>query len=438
METTYEYVGPGKGNFSISSARARSFGGGRCVLFGVLCGVLTAVVISLLAWWIVAAETATTTHHPNYNCSEGLVHWEWEKTWSDKKKEWCCTNEDKGCPRDCLTQSCDATCWHDVDHKGHGDVTCRDRVNWAKEFSKKLTSKSLSSAIDLVNGECHCQCACSAEDFGAAAPAVGICLVFGSLHHTTFDGAAVDYFDEGTYWLVKTSHIHVQARYKKTPDGGRAAVHEIAIGGRFLDGHILKVGPVNGGKITWGGQEIFQEFGHFDPDGLGKLVYDDEGQLIDATQASLPQKIVHINFPRNFFAQVYRWENHLNIRIRMPSAPGLDGHCGNFNGLQIDDEQISVANRIGVEVGHEHSMFDIYTARSTGPHVTMDDCDEGTKAKAEQACKTDEDSLAFKIANKGKDQVSEAIVQGCMLDYCFAASSERGELYAKTDEIEGW
>eukprot|EP00405_Crypthecodinium_cohnii_P050600 CAMPEP_0206595430 /NCGR_PEP_ID=MMETSP0325_2-20121206/42985_1 /ASSEMBLY_ACC=CAM_ASM_000347 /TAXON_ID=2866 /ORGANISM="Crypthecodinium cohnii, Strain Seligo" /LENGTH=564 /DNA_ID=CAMNT_0054106121 /DNA_START=122 /DNA_END=1812 /DNA_ORIENTATION=+ len=362
----------------------------------------------------------------DYDCDAGLSNW--EHGWSDNKKAWCCANEHKGCSPTCMTEHCDATCYHDVDNKGHGHVTCRDRVNWAKDNSEHLRSKTLEAAIDLVNTECSCQCGCTSEDFGVAAPVLGTCLIWGELHHTTFDGASVDYFGEGVFWLVKSATVSVQARYKTTPHArGLSSPHDIVFSGDFLGGHMLKIGPMNGGKIKWDGAEILTEFGTFDPDGYGKLIYDNQGQLVDTRQAAVPLRIVHINFPGNFFAQVFRWENHVNIRIRMPKADDQDGHCGNFNGVQSDDQVQAVESRIGAEVGEAASLFDTYTPRVKGQKLTFLDCDPARAEAADEICKTARDSLAFNIANKGKEQVEEEIIDGCMFDVCFA-----GQRYAAT------
>mmetsp|Transcript_119161 Transcript_119161/g.348882 ORF Transcript_119161/g.348882 Transcript_119161/m.348882 type:complete len:106 (-) Transcript_119161:108-425(-) len=37
----------------------------------------------------------------------------------------------------------------------------------------------------------------------------------------------------------------------------------------------------------------------------------------------------------------------MNIRLTMPPQPGIDGHCGNFNGNPRDDTRVAVRSRVG-------------------------------------------------------------------------------------------
>lgn len=371
-----------------------------------------------------------TTSLP-YDCRAGFARW--ETGWSASKKAWCCENEKRGCQPKCLTQSCDATCYHDVDGKGHGHVTCRDRVLWAKDSSPQNVDKTLAGAISLVNKECACQCACAESDFTEAVP-VGTCLLWGDPHITTFDGLRSDYFGQGIVWMVKSAQVKVQVRYMATPyTNGLAATHDIVVGGPFLKGHVLKVGPLNGGHISWDGQPILEEFGEFDPDGLGKLSYDDQGQLVDSAQEHVQKRIVHVSLPGRFFMQIFRWENHLNVRIRMPPTAEQDGHCGNFNGDRDDDSRDAVIDRLGVEVSKDQVMFDRFTERIGGKRLRLDDCPADRRAAAEKVCLSASDSLSEAISNRGKVRFDQDLLEGCMFDVCFA-----GERYAMQDEVEGW
>lgn len=66
--------------------------------------------------------------------------------------------------------SCDLPCMHDVDQKGEGSATCRDRVLWARDNSPLVQAKGLQGAIELIKAECKCQCACTEADFDAPVP----------------------------------------------------------------------------------------------------------------------------------------------------------------------------------------------------------------------------------------------------------------------------
>lgn len=324
-------------------------------------------------------------------------------------------------------------CYHDVDKKGHGHVSCRARTLWAKDNSPDIAQKTLQHALALVNKECSCQCACSEGDFRSTVE-VGSCLLWGDPHITTFDGAGSNFYGEGIVWMVKSSSVHVQARYLSTPyTHGLAATHDIVVGGPFLKGHVLKVGPMDGGQISWDGQRILDDFGEFEPDGLGKLLYDDQGQLVDPAQDAIPKHILHVTFPGHFFMQIFRWDNHLNIRISMPPAPDQDGHCGTFNGDRGDDSHDAVVARLGAEVPKDQVMFDRATVRVPGKRLTLEDCPADKIAFAEKACRRASDSLYEANSNKRKAELDQDMLQGCMFDVCFA-----GERYAMQDAIEGW
>eukprot|EP00405_Crypthecodinium_cohnii_P017962 CAMPEP_0206445786 /NCGR_PEP_ID=MMETSP0324_2-20121206/15727_1 /ASSEMBLY_ACC=CAM_ASM_000836 /TAXON_ID=2866 /ORGANISM="Crypthecodinium cohnii, Strain Seligo" /LENGTH=525 /DNA_ID=CAMNT_0053914091 /DNA_START=177 /DNA_END=1754 /DNA_ORIENTATION=- len=367
----------------------------------------------------------------DYDCDAGLSNW--EHGWSDSKKSWCCAHKDKGCTPKCLTENCDATCYHDVDHKGHGHVTCRDRVDWAKE---NVESNSLLAAINLVNKECSCQCSCNAEDFTRGAPQLQTCLMWGATHFKTFDGEDARHYGEGIAWIVKAEKVKVQSRFLETEfSNGMGAMHDIVFSGSFIGDHKLEIGALNGGKITWDGNAILEDYQHdntFDPDGYGKIIYDDQGQLVDDTMENLPQRIVHINFEPHFYAQVFRWDNHLNVRIRMPQIL-QDGLCGNHNGIASDDARREVVQRLGAEVGRDNSLFETYTDSTPGKRYTLADCPAAKLIQAKQECSAIEHGLAASISNKGDKEVTQDITEGCVYDVCFA-----GQQYAESDMIEGW
>mmetsp|Transcript_30504 Transcript_30504/g.101418 ORF Transcript_30504/g.101418 Transcript_30504/m.101418 type:complete len:219 (+) Transcript_30504:961-1617(+) len=218
--------------------------------------------------------------------------------------------------------------------------------------------------------------------------------------------------------MVRTSQVLVQARYLATPyTNGLAATHDIAVGGPFLNDHVLKVGPMTqGGKITWDGRTILETFGDFDPEGLGKITFDDKGQLVDQAMGDLQRNIVHVNLPGNFFMQIFRWENHLNIRIRMPAAADMDGHCGNFNGDADDDDREQILARIGQQVAKPDLLFDRYTPRVPGKRLTLADCPADRLHEAQDKCSQAQD-----------------LKEGCIFDVCFA-----GDRYALQDGAEGW
>merc|ERR1712186_5317 len=66
------------------------------------------------------------------------------------------------------------------------------------------------------------------------------CDIWGDPHINTFDKGHADFYGEGIKWIVKTSDVQIQGRYKATPfTNGLAATNAVAIG---VQGHTLKVG----------------------------------------------------------------------------------------------------------------------------------------------------------------------------------------------------
>merc|ERR1719282_811686 len=50
----------------------------------------------------------------------------------------------------------------------------------------------------------------------APASTPGVCLVWGDPHIMTFDKKRVDFYTQGEYWIVKSSTVQIQGRYKAT------------------------------------------------------------------------------------------------------------------------------------------------------------------------------------------------------------------------------
>jgi len=228
----------------------------------------------------------------------------------------------------------------------------------------------------------------------------------------------------------------VQARYLATPyTNGLAATHDIAVSGSFMGRHLLKVGPLEqGGQITWDGEVILANFGTFSIPHMGTIVYDDKGQVVDSAQEHLSRHIVHVSLPGDVFIQIFRWENHINVRIRMPpQANGQDGHCGNANGRASDDTHEAIVARIGREVLKQDLLFNSVTDGVPGKHLTLADCPASKRTAAEKVCRTVSDRLTGSTSGGGHVELDSNELLGCIFDVCFA-----GERYAMQDQVEGW
>merc|ERR1712056_148439 len=85
------------------------------------------------------------------------------------------------------------------------------------------------------------------------------CSVFGDPHVLTFDGMHSNYYTPGEYWIVKSSTVHIQAKYGALPStNGLGVVKGFAVGGPFLKGHKLIVDTMEkaGAVVTYDGQPV--------------------------------------------------------------------------------------------------------------------------------------------------------------------------------------
>jgi len=245
------------------------------------------------------------------------------------------------------------------------------------------------------------------------------CLVWGDPHIMTFDKSQANFYGEGIKSLVKSAQIHVQARYKATPfTNGLAATETIAVGGPFLKGHVLKVGPMENGQITWDNTAVLTTFpSTFDAAGLGQIAYNAEGNLVDSAQSHLDRHIVHMDFPsEKLHIQVMRWANHINVRISMPQTAGIDGHCGNFNADASDDTTDQIRARVGLSVVQGESLFRAYLPAVPGKKITVDDCPAAKRPHADATCRQ---------GNLVGDKLT-----ACVIDVCFG-----GDRYASQDSV---
>mmetsp|Transcript_164833 Transcript_164833/g.528921 ORF Transcript_164833/g.528921 Transcript_164833/m.528921 type:complete len:512 (-) Transcript_164833:130-1665(-) len=416
-ETTYRYVGSGGGEFDVFQSQTEPQRPDRRgqIMFA---GGVFALALLVVLFFTVPLPTTTvlksagggllrSSAPSTYDCSDGFQ--QWQASWADDKKEFCCRTLDMGCepsseqlpmqpsaalqprPEEQLTFDCEAgyDSW-DVGWTPAKKAWCCDNRD------RGCTTAAIMPA--------------SVAQYGK-----GSCLIWGDPHFETFDGARTDFLGEGEVWVVKSDTVQVQARYLATPyTNGLAATHDIAISGLFIRNHILKVGPMLGGKITWDSDVILQSFGDFPLPSLGKITYSSEGELVDSAQEPLTKNVVHVTMPDGFEMQIFRWENHLNVRITMSPAPNQDGHCGNYNGDRGDDTHDAVVARIGDEVQKVDLIFNGYTQRTHGTAPTMDDCPAKTREEAKASCRS--------------QQADEALFQGCVFDVCFA-----GERYAVQD-----
>jgi len=248
----------------------------------------------------------------------------------------------------------------------------------------------------------------------------GDCLLWGDPHVETFDHGFPNFYDEGEFWVVKSPTVFIQGRYLATPfTNGLSATHQIAVGGPFLNGHKIVVGPMENGQITMDGQPILQGFpSTLNDESTGAVLsYNSEGKLVDNAQGHLEKHIVHMELPLGVHLQIMRWANHLNVRITMqPREGGQDGSCGNFNGNAADDSTAAIKGRIGQRVAASDLIFNVPAQVGPGgKHVTVADCVQQKREHATQVCKAKQ------------PQAAGELLESCIFDVCFAGDQYAGE-----------
>jgi len=245
-----------------------------------------------------------------------------------------------------------------------------------------------------------------------------MCKLWGDPHVETFDGSFANFYDTGDYWVVKSQPVLMQGRFAPTPyTGNLAATKEFAIGGPFMRNQVFTVGPMDGGKITFDGEEVLQQFpSSMDLNGVGTATYDSSGVLVDPAITE-PVHRVFLQLELDVRVTIFRWANHIDVRIVMAQLPnGQDGVCGNFNLDPSDDTTELILARIG-RVSPNQLLFPggpiVYGALGAPP--SLSDCDPAKRKKAEEMCG----------GVPGESKEPKEVMEDCIFDVCFG-----GEQYA--------
>merc|ERR1712183_606457 len=128
---------------------------------------------------------------------------------------------------------------------------------------------------------------------------------------------------------------------------------------------------------------------------LVQAMYDSNGATMQDGRQGKQLKIVHSTLPLAVNVQINRWTepsegNYINAKITMSAQPGQDGHCGNFNGNQADDDRLQIRARVGTTgVAQGELLFPIQkTPIGQANRPDINDCDD--LDHAHETCKAKE------------------------------------------------
>jgi len=189
----------------------------------------------------------------------------------------------------------------------------------------------------------------------------------------------------------------MQARYLPTKmTNGLAVMKIFAIGGPMLKDGKLLITPT---ATTWNGTPVLTGFpSSYSVPNTIEMKYDGTGSSLQKGRAGLAKRIVHATIlggsPEEIMVQVNQWTQanegaYINAKITMKPIPGMDGHCGNFNGNVADDDRLQVRERVGttgVEQGPQF-LFDSKTPITTADRPDINSCPEATLKAATADCK---------------------------------------------------
>mmetsp|Transcript_25073 Transcript_25073/g.72137 ORF Transcript_25073/g.72137 Transcript_25073/m.72137 type:complete len:479 (-) Transcript_25073:249-1685(-) len=256
----------------------------------------------------------------------------------------------------------------------------------------------------------------------------GECTFWGDPHIRTFDGARPSFYGEGEFYIVKSNKVVIQGRYMGTKyTAGLAATNKIAVGGEFLNGHVIEVGCLEDGDITVDGKPVLQEFpSSFRLGTLGTITYGSEGKLVDEATDHWPKKIVQMHLPLGVHLTVLRWSNYVDLRLIMQRQPDQDGSCGNFDSDPVNDSTEAIFKRVGARVPDKALLF------SHSAKVVMSDveekllqlCPESQYMKAEVECPRE-------LTSVHHNRASETLRMSCMLDVCFGSNEHTLQMAKK-------
>merc|ERR1712110_1113549 len=240
----------------------------------------------------------------------------------------------------------------------------------------------------------------------------GTCTVYGDPHVMTFDGKHLDFYSPGEYWIVKSNTVMIQGKYQPTPmTHGLSVTKQIAVSGPFIKDHHLIIGARS---ATFDGVSILESFPSQWSNAEAGITasYDNQGEVLQKGRKGKELHVIHLQMPSGVLIQINRWTessegDYINVKITMPPIPGMDGHCGNFNGNNADDDRLQIRARLGKTGVPEGEL--LFPGPKTKVVQTdrpdINDCPQEKLKKATALCKAQEHAFFPSME--------------CLIDVCF-------------------
>mmetsp|Transcript_25890 Transcript_25890/g.60475 ORF Transcript_25890/g.60475 Transcript_25890/m.60475 type:complete len:779 (-) Transcript_25890:99-2435(-) len=254
---------------------------------------------------------------------------------------------------------------------------------------------SSSSLYVVIDDMASCPC-CGAN-----------CIVYGDPHITVFDGNDVSLlavndhhpgkshavthgdFRTGDFWLVKSELVYIQARYSKVKYTGtkekfenRTYLTGLAVGGPFLQGNMLLIGPREG-RVDWVNEageteQILQKPGFFKVEDLVEAHFREHGIRVTNRRKTAPG--LFIRLPSGVKMEINRYKKHLDLSLTMNEESGgpggVDGQCGNLNGDPRDDTAALISERVGFNIPASELLFAKETPAERSMLEVLHDADD--------------------------------------------------------------
>lgn len=130
----------------------------------------------------------------------------------------------------------------------------------------------------------------------------------------------------GTYWLVQSEQVLIQARYwKNWTNTNTTVLGAVVVGGPFLSGNVLIFRPLSS-DVTWNDESIVGQLGStFHNEWISARYHAHAEMVKDGKQGPG----IEATLPLGVSLAVNRWKHNLAIKIHMCALPsGQSGQCG--------------------------------------------------------------------------------------------------------------